>query len=41
VVTLDNLSDPLATIVEISFGDLLGELLDTARLRGSVRSRIV
>jgi len=30
-VTIDNLSDPLATIVEISFGDLLGELLDTVR----------
>jgi len=33
VVTIDNLSDPLATIVEISFGDLLGELLDTVRGR--------
>jgi len=31
VVSLDNLSDPLATIVEISYGDLLGELLDTVR----------
>ena len=34
VVTIDNLSDPLATIVEISYGDLLGELLDTVRGRG-------
>jgi hypothetical protein len=33
VVTIDNLSDPLATIVEISYGDLLGELLDTVRVR--------
>lgn len=31
VVTIDNLSDPLATIVEVSLGDLLGELLDTVR----------
>ena len=31
VVTIDNLSDPLSTIGEISFGDLLGELLDTVR----------
>lgn len=29
-VSIDNLSDPLATIVEVSFGNLLGELLDTA-----------
>ena len=31
IVRLDNLSDPLATIVEIEFGNLLGELLDTVR----------
>jgi hypothetical protein len=31
VVNIDNLSDPLATVVEVSFGDLLGELLDTVR----------
>jgi hypothetical protein len=31
IVVIDNLSDPLATIVEVSFGDLLGELLDTVR----------
>ena len=38
VVTIDNLSDPLSTIVEISFGDLLGELLDTVRGREAGRS---
>ena len=37
VVTIDNLSDPLATIVEISYGDLLGELLDTVRRGGGAR----
>ena len=28
-VIIDNLSDPLATILEIEFGDKLGELVDT------------
>lgn len=39
VVTIDNLSDPLATIVEISYGDLLGELLDTVRRCGTRTTR--
>jgi len=29
VVIIDNMSDPLATVVEVSFGNVLGELLDT------------
>ena len=37
VVNIDNLSDPLATVVEVSFGDLLGELLDTVRLASSAK----
>ena len=30
-VLIDNMSDPLATIITVKFGDLLGELLDTVR----------
>lgn len=30
-VIIDNLADPLATVVVIEFGDLLGDLLDTVR----------
>jgi len=34
-VIIDNLADPLATVVVIEFGDLLGDLLDTmSALRG-------
>ena len=29
VVLIDNTSDPLATVVEVSFGEVLGQLLDT------------
>eukprot|EP00227_Mantoniella_beaufortii_P018763 CAMPEP_0197591858 /NCGR_PEP_ID=MMETSP1326-20131121/13953_1 /TAXON_ID=1155430 /ORGANISM="Genus nov. species nov., Strain RCC2288" /LENGTH=271 /DNA_ID=CAMNT_0043157427 /DNA_START=47 /DNA_END=862 /DNA_ORIENTATION=- len=29
VVKIDNMSDPLATIIDISFGDCLGSLMDT------------
>jgi hypothetical protein len=34
-VKIDNTSDPLATIVTIEFGDVLGELLDTVRASGA------
>jgi UTP:GlnB (protein PII) uridylyltransferase len=30
-VLIDNMSDPLATIITVKFGDLLGELLDTTQ----------
>ena len=30
-VMIDNLSDPMATIVVIEFGDYLGDMLDTVR----------
>ena len=29
VVLIDNTADPLATVVTVSFGDVLGQLLDT------------
>lgn len=31
VVIIDNMADPLATVVEVSFGSQLGELLDTVQ----------
>lgn len=35
-VKIDNLSDPLATILSIRFGNILGELLDTVRRHISI-----
>ena len=32
VVLIDQDSDPVATIVQVSFGDRLGALIDTVRL---------
>ena len=29
VVLIDNTADPLATVVTVSFGEVLGQLLDT------------
>ena len=37
MVLIDNMSDPLATIITVGFGDLLGELLDTVSALWTLR----